>query len=544
LAEGNLMLMRGRGSLWTIIALCSLGIFTCDKPHDPIVREGDLSGYVRIISSYTPIPGTVVTCAGQTCVVGNSGIYQFWGVPQGLHTLKAVKPGFSPHEIDLYVERNSSYNIYMTRVIVYGNLTGYVYLNGTTQPVPGVTVTCAGISDTTGADGWYVLDSAISGTHTLIAHKDHYLMYRAAVSIAGDTTINIYMASSTISGFVTHHVDGPVAGARIEVEQVVGYSGSDGHYRVSNVPQGTHIVKCTHEIYSTFSDTVKISGEEKRFDIILTKSDMTGYVTHRVDGPVAGARIEVEQVVGYSGSDGYYIMSNVPQGTQTVMCTHEIYNTFSDTVEISGEEKRFDIVLTKSERDTLMVTDDAGVGMAAFEDCGDCPEWMTATDNRGQDSLLRLEYFMRSSAGPPSTAYVGRKRFYVALPAMPVDLSPADLYRATLYLKPAGQSGEPGYITVRQIVSSLSAWDEDALTWDNAPSASVLALATAIVPQGELWLVDVTLVYRDVTTPEPGVRIQMEETGRADPKEYFYFWSSEAPASEDCPYVVLETNAY
>ncbi len=226
------------------------------------------------------------------------------------------------------------------------------------------------------------------------------------------------------------------------------------------------------------------------------------------------------------------------------MCTHEIYNTFSDTVEISGEEKRFDIVLTKSERDTLMVTDDAGVGMAAFEDCGDCPEWMTATDNRGQDSLLRLEYFMRSSAGPPSTAYVGRKRFYVALPAMPVDLSPADLYRATLYLKPAGQSGEPGYITVRQIVSSLSAWDEDALTWDNAPSASVLALATAIVPQGELWLVDVTLVYRDVTTPEPGVRIQMEETGRADPKEYFYFWSSEAPASEDCPYVVLETNAY
>ncbi len=468
MAEGNLMLMRGPGALWAMIALCSLGFFTCDKPHGPIVREGDLTGYVRIMSSYTPIPGTVVTCAGQTCVVGNSGIYQFWGVPEGLHTLKAAKPGFSPHEAGIYVERNTSYNIYMTRDIVYGRLSGYVYLSGSAQPVSGVTVTCAGKSDTTGADGCYVLDSAVSGTHTLVAHKNHYLMYQAAISIAGDTTINIYMASSTISGYVTHRVDGPVAGARIEVEQVVGYSDSDGHYRVSHVPQGT----------------------------------------------------------------------------QTVKCTHEIYNAFSDTVKIRGDEKQLDIVMTKSEHDTLMVTDDAVVGMSAFEDCSDCPEWMSTSDNRGQDSLLRLEYFMRSFAGPPSTAYVGRKRFYVALPAMPVDMNPADLYRATLYLKPAGQSSEPGYITARQVMSSSSVWDEDALTWDNAPSVSALPLESAIVPQGETWQVDVTLIYRDVTSPEPGIRIQMEETGSADPQEYFYFWSSEAPASEDRPYVVLQANAY
>ncbi len=462
------MLVRGPGALWGLIALCSLGFFSCDKPHGPIVREGDLTGYVRIMSSYTPIPGTEVTCAGQTGVVGNSGIYQFWGIPQGVHILRAVKPGFAPHEASVYIGRNTSYNIYMTRSVVYGNLSGYVSLSGSAQPVPGVTVSCAGKSDTTGADGWYLLDSVVSGTHSLRARKDHYLMWEAVVSIAGDTTINVYMASSTISGYVTHIVDGPVADARIEVGQVVGYSDSEGHYRIPHVPQGTHTVKCTHEIYNTFLDTVKIRGDEKRFDFVLTKS----------------------------------------------------------------------------QRDTLMVTDDAGVGMALFEGCGDCPEWMSASDNRGQDSLLRLEYFMRSSEGPPSTAFTGRTRFYVALPAMPEGVSLGELYRATLHLKPAGQSGEPGYITARLATSSSCLWDEDDLTWDNAPVASALPLASTIVPQGETWQIDVTPAYRDLTCAEPGVRVQMEETGSADPKEYFYFWSGEAPASENRPYVVLQMNAH
>lgn len=68
-----------------------------------------------------------------------------------------------------------------------------------------------------------------------------------------------------------------------------------------------------------------------RLDVSLTAiaAALEGYITDQDTGqPIAGALVKVGDVAsGYSGSDGKYMISNIPVGTYTIQISASGYQT-------------------------------------------------------------------------------------------------------------------------------------------------------------------------------------------------------------------------
>lgn len=253
----------------------------------------------------------------------------------------------------------------------------------------------------------------------------------------------------------------------------------------------------------------------------ITTSNLFGYITHAFEGPIPGVEVRIEQIVDYTDSNGHYQLSDIPQGTRTITCTHPDYNSFTGNVYISGSDKQYDIVLTKTVYYTLYVSNDAGI------------RWETPDENCGQTTVLGIWY-------NDSLAYRMKQRCFVGFPALPADPPSSMLKSAALRLKVKkfGINALDNPLTVRRVTSP---WFEDEITWNNSPFVSTSLLKT-INPHPEFLDIDVLSVYQNDGSPEYGIRIAFkidEEEGHQPNTIYYKFWSSEGPASNR-PYVALK----
>jgi hypothetical protein len=350
----------------------------------------------------------------------------------------------------------------MERLPARGSISGYAYFEGTTQSIPGVIVNCAGKADTTDALGAFFIDSVTYGTYAIEAAKNRWVAYRSMVEVDGHVSCHVLMATASVRGSVTHAYDGPIAGARISVEGMVGYSDADGYFHLEHAPQGIHLVTCTHPAY----------------------------------------------------------------------------NGSLEEATITGSGVTFDFVLTRTTYDSIPVTEDAIVSTADFEGCDDCPAWGAQDRNYGQTTKIELDYFMRTDTEPEPATYCAKTRFFIRLPELPDHLDPNNLIQARLILTPTGESFSPGRISVRRVKPSEPPWTENSLTWDNAPAVFSVTFATAGSLGTAPWAIDVLPIYCDPSDDNRSIRVQQEEIGPADPHHFLYFWSSEAPSAENRPLVI------
>ncbi len=72
-----------------------------------------------------------------------------------------------------------------------GSISGTVYRSGTVRPVADVLVEIAGKWTLTSEHGTYHIVNIPTGTHELIASKEHYEYFKTRVVITGDETHDI-----------------------------------------------------------------------------------------------------------------------------------------------------------------------------------------------------------------------------------------------------------------------------------------------------------------------------------------------------------------
>ena len=265
--------MSKHGASRVVLTLLAAMLLGCSRgPVDPVPQYGDISGYVRTSGSRKAIPGATVVCAGQTYNVPQSGIYIFKKIPEGYHMLTAKKAGFDMYTAFVHVLDNTVHNVYMTEVIEYRDISGHVYLDNSSIPVPDAVVVCGNVYDTTATDGSFHLPNILVDTHRLFVFKNHYVSYESRITLESDTTIDVFMASAPLSGVVTHRVDGAIDNARIVIAEAATYSLSDGSYMLPAAPQGTHTIMITHPDYNTVTHRITVTASENRLDPILTQS--------------------------------------------------------------------------------------------------------------------------------------------------------------------------------------------------------------------------------------------------------------------------------
>jgi hypothetical protein len=144
-----------------------------------------------------------------------------------------------------------------------GNIEGIVKDANTDSPIAGVTVAAGTYTNTTDADGYYIISDVLAGTYTVTATKDGF-QTTAKTSIgviAGQTTnLNFTLTplptNGNIAGIVSDASTGnPIEGVNVTTNGYFDITGANGHYNISSVPAGTYTVTASKDGYESSSRT-------------------------------------------------------------------------------------------------------------------------------------------------------------------------------------------------------------------------------------------------------------------------------------------------
>ena len=152
-------------------------------------------------------------------------------------------------------------------------VSGKTFVVGSTDPLPGVIVKCAGLSVTSADDGSYELRGVPAGTQTITAEKAEYDTYTQTIDVKADEQLYIYLhlPPSRLWGIVANAVDGPIQGAAVRLDSLTVYTDASGRYEFTQLRRRTLSLSVKHPFYLSFDTTLSLSSTDKQADVTLKK---------------------------------------------------------------------------------------------------------------------------------------------------------------------------------------------------------------------------------------------------------------------------------
>lgn len=155
-------------------------------------------------------------------------------------------------------------------------ISGKVAFIGTVNSVSGATVKCGGQSATSAADGSYELRGVPAGTHEITAEGPNCKPYSATLEIKSNTIHYIYVQfhGTTISGYVSNFLDGPVNGATVRIGSLSDVTDQGGKYVINDAPMKSDSIIITHSQYHSFRGFFSPTGPETRIDASMLRDSV------------------------------------------------------------------------------------------------------------------------------------------------------------------------------------------------------------------------------------------------------------------------------
>jgi len=280
-----------------------------------------VSGQVTDSGTGNPIVGATVTLGGTlTATTDNNGDYILNNVPSGNHIVGASAIGYAPNTLNVTVSSGNVTNADIALSALGGNtvsVSGQVTDLATGNPIPGATVTIAGQSAVTNANGDYIVNNVPDGaTHNAVASATTYTSGSITVTTIGQgqnvtgadirlglAPISVY----TISGKVTNTSGVAIAGASVTAFGQTVLTNATGDYIISGVVSGTYIIAASASGYSNnnISRTVATAN--------VTGADIT--LSTSGGGNSGGGNSGGGSSGGGSSSSGYDVRYEANGGT-------------------------------------------------------------------------------------------------------------------------------------------------------------------------------------------------------------------------------------
>lgn len=156
----------------------------------------------------------------------------------------------------------------------------------------------------------------------------------------------------------------PISGVKVSCEGITSTTDNSGEYELTGVPVGQRTITATKTGFEDYSETINVTPGENEHDIYMTSKNpcnLHGYVKHRIDGAIQGAKVTVGDFTDWTDANGHYQLPNIPQGKYAITCSHPNYHDFSDSIYLYSMDKQFDIILTRTLTLTQNFTQDAFV---------------------------------------------------------------------------------------------------------------------------------------------------------------------------------------
>ncbi|MBX3279174.1 MAG: carboxypeptidase regulatory-like domain-containing protein [Acidobacteria bacterium] len=316
---------------------------------------GAITGIVRESATNAPIAGAVVSAAGVTAITDGAGAFTLNDLPTGPLTVSASAPDYNPTSgsINLLPGQTPQLLIVMTPQL--GVITGIVR-DETGTAIPNATVSAAGVTATTGANGSYTLTNVRAGSQTLSASATDYTPSSAAVVVAGDQTvqqdINLVRKTGNLQGRVTDAATNqPIANAEVDLllfPLVFAETNASGDYTITGAPAGQQVFIASAPGYYGKIGVVNIPADQTatlNFALTRRVGQLTGTIlsTRAGEFGISGATIEVAGtgIAVTSSQRGDYFIDNIPAGALVLNVSAPGYKSTQATTIIFPNERTY-----------------------------------------------------------------------------------------------------------------------------------------------------------------------------------------------------------
>ena len=307
---------------------------------------GTVTGKVTNAAS-APISGASVSSGGNGAITGSDGLYTLQ-VPAGTSTLTAALAGYQSASESVTVTAGQSTQAATLQIqpLNPGNVTGSV-VDGNGQGLSGATVSAAGLTTSTAADGSYALSNLPAGQTTINASLTGFQSGSTTVTVVAATTtaapaITLVSGSGSIIGSVKTTAGAAIAGASVGFGGGTATTDANGNYTLTGVPVGTVQLVASASGFQSITQSVTVSGgATSTANFTLAAGAATGTVTGKITSASSGA-IVTGATVSWSGgsttsnASGIYTLTHVTAGTQNITAVKTGYLAHTLAVSVTG----------------------------------------------------------------------------------------------------------------------------------------------------------------------------------------------------------------
>jgi hypothetical protein len=294
-----------------------------------------------------PISGASVSSGGNGAITGSDGGYTLQ-VPGGTSTLTASLAGYQSASESVTVTAGQSTQAATLQIQPNnpGNVTGTV-VNGSSQALADATVSAAGLSTTTAADGTYALNNLPAGQTTIQASLTGFQSGSTTVTVVAATTtaapaITLVSGSGVVSGNVKSSTGSVIAGASVGFGGGSTTTDTNGNYTLGGIPVGTIQLVASAQGFQSVTQSVTVSGgATSTSNFTLSPGASSGTVTGKITNASSGV-ILASATVSWSGgsttsnASGIYTLTNLPAGTQNITAVKTGYLPHTLAVGVTG----------------------------------------------------------------------------------------------------------------------------------------------------------------------------------------------------------------
>lgn len=311
-----------------------------------VTAVGTVTGKVTNVSG-SPISGASVSSGGNGAITGSDGGYTLQ-VPGGAYTLTAALAGYqnASESVTVKAADSTEAGSLQLQPLNPGNVTGTV-ADGNGAALAGASISAAGLSTLTAADGSYALSNLPSGPTTIKASLTGFQPSSTAVSVVAAATtaappITLVSSSGVISGTVKTSAGAAIAGASVGYGGGAATTDALGNFTLSGVPVGTVQLVASGNKFQSVTQSVTVAGGKSStanftLSAVVTNGTVTGKITNASNGAIIPAA-----TVSWSGgsitsnASGIYILTNVPAGTQNITAVKTGYLPHSLAATVTG----------------------------------------------------------------------------------------------------------------------------------------------------------------------------------------------------------------
>jgi hypothetical protein len=425
----------------TVLDLGTIGL-------SAVTTTGVLTGIVRSADNGAALAGVALRVSGAataTAFTSADGRYRLAGLTPGVVHISAAKSGYDSALADATLQAGVELEFSPTLKTALGaaRVSGVVTDAATGAPLAGASVTVAGQTAVTGADGRYSIGGLAAGTLPVQVSAAGYTARGLALVLDGIAEFNLPPISlskdappgttGTVSGIVTAKVGGaPLAGVTVTVSGSASMSattGADGSYRLDGIAPGAVTVSATRSGYVGAGGTASVqAGQTILFSPQLDALQTPGVRAVVVDSvshqPLAQVSATLDALTVLSDAGGGLLFATVPSGNHTLTLAAAGYLTRRMPVQTDGATPLDLKVIELARTSVLMplagkVTDQASgkpIGGAEVTVVG--TQFATVT---GADGSYRIEGLAQGdvSVRYSASGYIGDIAIYTLSPYSP-----------------------------------------------------------------------------------------------------------------------------